>query len=88
MPSDDEFGVEDLVPCYFSTSSQSAGEGAKCNLCGKFLSTHYSMRRHLQNVHMMVDKIKCSLCGKLLKNKDALKEHQRYMHSLYQRKRL
>ena len=64
--------------------------GAMCNICGKILqyAKQYSMRRHLENVHLNETRIKCQLCGKKLKNQNALKEHLRYMHNVYKKKRV
>jgi Zinc finger, C2H2 type/GAGA factor len=53
---------------------------AKCQICSKVLSSNYSLKEHIENVHEKKKRFSCDLCPKSFYRKPSLISHITYNH--------
>ena len=50
------------------------------NYCGKYFTTRFNLKRHIEIVHLNYKRYRCETCEKLFASKKNLIEHS-YLHS-------
>ncbi|XP_068204539.1 uncharacterized protein [Palaemon carinicauda] len=67
-------GMQNIV-----TKAQERDINLSCRMCGKYLPTHKSFRKH-QRIHSQQTKNRCGICVKKYKSRSSYRKHMRIHH--------
>ena len=71
------FSVDELM----QSKVQVTGDGFTCTICGSCIKYSYTMKRHMQNIHLSSAKdYYCPSCNKYFKNRGQIYNHVYYIH--------